>query len=120
MNGIAWPLLEFASRLLERKEREAVLGDLLETNETGLQGLLDVFGLLLRRQVGHWRDRRPWIAGFGVALPCGYLLMYTSLSVSCTYTRLMYPSGRISLCWPTGHEGFLMLFCHIVLLVLWS
>jgi hypothetical protein len=56
MNGIDWPLLEFASKLLERNERETVLGDLLETNESAWQGLLDVFGLVLRRQAALWRD----------------------------------------------------------------
>jgi hypothetical protein len=120
MNGTAWPLVEIASKLLQRDERDAVLGDLLEANETALEALLDVCGLVLRRQTGLFRDRRPWLAGFGVALPCGYLLMYVSISVSCTYARLMYPNARILLCRPQGHEGFLLLLCHIFLLVAWS
>ena len=36
-----------------------------------------------------WRDPRPWLAGFFVALPCSYLLMIASFSVSCTYQRLV-------------------------------
>jgi hypothetical protein len=120
MKGITWPLVEFASRLLETEERDAVLGDLLEAGESAWQGLLDVLGLIARRHAGFWKGQRPWFAGFIVAPSCGYLLTTVSLSVSCTYTRLMYPNGRISICWPTGHEGFLMLLCHILLLIGWS
>jgi hypothetical protein len=119
MNGIDWPLLEFASKLLERNEREVVLGDLLETNESAWQGLLDVFGLVLRRQAALWRDPRPWLAGFGVALPSGFLLMGVSLSVSCTYQRLINHKVYDAW-WPTGHEGFSLLLSHIFLLIAWS
>jgi hypothetical protein len=118
MNGMAWPLVEFASRLLEREESEAVLGDLLEANETGVRGLLDVFGLVLRRQAGLWRDPRPWLAGLAVTIPCSYLLMHVSFSVSCTYERLV--NHRVPKGWPTGHEGFPLLLCHIFLLIVWS
>ena len=37
MTAVAWPLVELASRLLEPDEREAVLGDLLEAEETAWQ-----------------------------------------------------------------------------------
>ena len=119
MNGIGWPLVEHSSKLLERDEREAVLGDLLESNESAWQGLLDVFGLVLRREAGLWKDPRPWLAGFGVALPSAFLLMGVSLSVSCTYQRLI--NHKVYDCWwPTGHEGFPLLLCHILLLITWS
>ena len=81
MNSSAWPLVELGTRLLDPEEREVVLGDLVETQESAWRGLLDVFGLVLRRQTGLWRDRRPWVAGFVVALPCSYLLMVASFSV---------------------------------------
>jgi hypothetical protein len=119
MNGIGWPLVELSSKLLERDEREAVLGDLLESNESAWQGLLEVFGLVLRREAGLWKASRPWLAGFGVALPSGFLLMGVSLSVSCTYQRLI--NHKVYDCWwPTGHEGFPLLLCHTLLLITWS
>jgi hypothetical protein len=59
MNAGAWPLVELGTRLLDPEEREVVLGDLAETDETTWRGLLDVFGLVLRRHAGLWRDRRP-------------------------------------------------------------
>jgi hypothetical protein len=119
MNGIAWVSVELASRLLEHDEREAVLGDLLEANQSAGQGLLDVFGLVLRRQAGLWKDFRPWLAGFVVALPSSYLLTYVSVSVSCTFQRLV--NHRVyDKWWPTGQEGFSLLLCHIFLLIAWS
>ena len=118
MTGIGWPLVDLASRLLDRDEREAVVGDLLEANETTWQALLNVFGLVLRRQALLWKQLSPWLAAFGVALPSSYLLTYVSLSVSCTYQRLVY--HRFAPCWPTGHQGFLLLLCHIILLIAWS
>ena len=119
MNASAWPLVELGTRLLDPQEREVVLGDLVETQATTWRGLVDVFGLVLRRQVGRWRDPRPWVAGFVVALPSSYLLMIASFSVSCTYQRLVNHKvfgGH----WPTGHEGFPLLLCHMLLLIGWS
>jgi hypothetical protein len=119
MSGIGWPLVELASKLLERQEREAVVGDLLETNESAWQGFLDVSGLILRRQAGLWKDFRPWLAGFLIAIPCSYLLTSVSVSVSCTYQRLVNHKVY-GWHWPTGHEGFPLLLCHIFLLIAWS
>jgi hypothetical protein len=119
MNTIVWPLVELSSRLLDHEEREVVLGDLLETNENAWRGFVDVFGLVSRRQAGLWRDPRPWLAGFALAIPSSYLLMTASLSVSCTYQRLVNHKVYAGL-WPTGHEGFPLLLCHIFLLIAWS
>jgi hypothetical protein len=119
MNGFAWPLLELTSRLLDQDEREVVLGDLLETNESACRGFLDLFGLIFRRQTGHWKHPQPWLAGLAVTLPSSYLLTTVSFSVSCTYQRLVNHkiyAGH----WPTGHEGFPLLLCHIFLLLAWS
>jgi hypothetical protein len=116
MNASAWPLVEFGTRLLDPEEREVVLGDLAETDETAWRGLQDVFGLVLRRQVVLWRDRRPWVAGFAVAFPSSYLLMTASFSVTCTYQRLVNHKVFVGH-WPTGHEGFPLLLCHVLLLI---
>jgi hypothetical protein len=120
MSTIGWPLVEIASRLLESDEREAVLGDLAEANESAWPGALGVLGLFLRRQVVVWKDWRPWFAGFGVALPCSYLLVYVSMSVSCTFQRLVLHKAFSGHDAPTGHEGYALLLCHIFLLLAWS
>src|ERR1700722_5334192 len=72
---------------LEARDREIVLGDLIETGESAWRCMLEVFGLVLRRQAGLWRKPWPWLAGFLVALPSGFLLMVASFSVSCTWER---------------------------------
>jgi hypothetical protein len=119
MNTNTWPLLELSTRLLDPEEREVVLGDLLETHATTWRGLFDIFGLVLRRRADLWRDPRPWLAGFVVALPSSYLLMGASSSVTCTYQRLVHHRAFVEHS-PTGHEGFLLLLCHVLLLIAWS
>ena len=118
MRGMVWMFVELASRLLKPDDREAALGDLLEADETAWQALLDIFGLVLRRQAFLWKNPQPWFAGLTVALPSTYLLMHVSVSVTATYERLFH--HRVSACWPTGNEGFLLLFFHFFLLMAWS
>jgi hypothetical protein len=116
MTNFGWSLVELSARLLERDEREFVLGDLAEEQENAWRALCEVLGLFLRQQTLLWRDARPWIAGFLVAWPASHLLTHVSLSVTSTYERLFnhrfFPY--------TGHEGFFLWTCHILLLVAWS
>jgi hypothetical protein len=116
MTSIDWSLVEAASRLLERDEREAVLGDMVEAGESAWHGLLDVLGLVVRRQVYLWKDWRPWLAAFGLALPCSFLLMGSSVSVSQTYLQLT--DGSVFQANGLGTSpGLLWLLCHILLLI---
>lgn len=116
MTSPHWPLVELAAQLLERREREAVLGDLLETGEGAWQGLLDVLGLVIRRQLLHWKNWRPWMAAFGLALPGSLLLMGISVSVSSMYEGLI---GHSILIGPprTIDEGFFELLSRGLLLI---
>jgi hypothetical protein len=112
---IQWPWA-VAARLLERSEREAVLGDLLETGECTWRGLLGVLGLVIRRQLLHWKHWQPWLAMLGLALPSSLLLMGTSVSVSSMYAQLIDP--RILIAPPQSiHEGYLQLLCSGLLLI---
>lgn len=119
MTGIGWSLVGVVSRLLEREEREAVLGDVLEAGESAWQGLLGVLGLVIRRQAALWKNWQPWLAAFGVAFPGSQLLMGVSLSVSWNYQQLLCPrllaEGSL-----TTRTGFLLLMCQSFLLVGWS
>ncbi len=118
MTSSLWSLVELAARPLERDERDAVLGDSVEAGDSSRQALAAVLGLVLRRQLLLWKSWRPWLAAFGFAVPCTWLLMAVSLSVTCTSERLL--GLNISHWAPTGHEGFLLLLCHVLLLVAWS
>jgi hypothetical protein len=118
MTSNLWPLVELAAHPLDRDEREAVLGDALETGDGIWQALSSVLGLVLRRQLLLWKSWRPWLATFVFGLPGAYLLMIVSISVTCTYDRLM--GMKVGHWAPTGHEGFALLLCHIFLLIAWS
>jgi hypothetical protein len=118
MSSASWSLIETASRFLEREEREAVLGDLIESGENTWRGLLGVLGLLARRQALVCKGPRPWLAGC-VALPSSYLLMYVTVSVSFTFQRLVLHKA-LCLGFLTGNEGFFLLLCHLFLTLTWS
>jgi hypothetical protein len=117
MTSPLWPLVEFAAAPLAQQERDAAIGDSLEAGDSAWQTLSSVVGLVLRRQLLLWKSWRPWLATvFG--LPGAYLLMIVSISVTCTYDRLM--GMKVGHWAPTGHEGFALLLCHIFLLIAWS
>jgi hypothetical protein len=118
MTGVGWSLVEVASQLLERDEREAVLGDLVEAGKNASQGLLDVLGLVIRRQTILWKSWRPWLAAFGLALPFSFLLMGFSLSVSWSYQHFV--DSKIPAKGLTLGAGFLLLISHVFLLIAWS
>lgn len=119
MTGVDWALVEVAARLLQRDEREAVLGDLVEAGESAWQGLLDVLGLVIRRQAGLWKSWRPWLAAFGLAFPGSLLLMGFSVSVSQTYQQLINPT-ILKVTGRAVGPGFWLLLCNIFLLLGWS
>lgn len=119
MTSLGWSVVEVACHLLEREEREVVLGDLAESEESAWQGLLDVLGLLVRRQLALWRSWRPWLASFGLALPGSLLLMGFSLSVSQAYQRLIGPTIFKTTGLTLG-PGLTLLLCNVLLLIAWS
>jgi hypothetical protein len=121
MVSLGWSLAEIATHLLERDEREAVLGDLSEADESAWHGLLDVLGLVIRRQLLLWKSWRPWLSAFGLTLPGSFLLMGASVSVSSTYQRIQGLMGPRFLDVPslTMQDGLLLL-CQVFLLIAWS
>lgn len=68
MSTICWWLASMVCRVLKPDEREAVRGDLAESNLSGAQALRDVLGLVLRRQAALWTHWQPWLALLGVVL----------------------------------------------------
>ena len=112
-------LVDVVSRLLPAEEREAVQGDLLEGGESAWQSLLAVLGLVMRREAALWKNWRPWLAAFGLALPSSFLLMGFSLSVSRAYQQLaggpiLHATGM------NVRPGFALFLCNVLLLGAWS
>jgi hypothetical protein len=103
-------LLEVAAHALHPAERAAVLGDLSEAGKSGWSGVLEVLGLVIRRQADQWRDWQPWAAAFGLALPGSFALMGISVSIRLGYQRVA-GVGTLDL------TSLTTLVCQIVLLV---
>jgi hypothetical protein len=74
MNRLWRHLTDIVSQALDADEREAVRGDLAESGRDGASALIDVLGLVARRQAGLWFEWRPWAALLGVVIPLGMLL----------------------------------------------
>jgi hypothetical protein len=109
--SLAWSLTEIAAHLLDHEEREVVLGDLSEAHESAWNGLLDVMDLVVRRQLFLWKSWRPWLSGFGLALPNSFLLMGASVGVSMAYQSLTAPG--------TFNQRSLLIY-QFLLLTAWS
>jgi len=119
MTSLKWSCVELVAHLLERGEREAALGDLAEARESVWNALLGIVGLGVRRQVLLWKSWRPWLAGFGIAVPSSFLLMGVSVSVSWSYQRLLCPE-LLKAASLTSSSGLLVLLWQALLLIGWA
>jgi hypothetical protein len=111
---------------LEKDEREVVSGDLLEAHESPSASVFQVLGLILRRQIIHWADWRPWIVLTTVAIPLGVVLsqtarefagwsaVYSWMLVNNTDAALLrnagFWNGALEYSWTIGKFG-IVLFC---------
>jgi hypothetical protein len=84
-------LVRVVAGLLEGEEREAVVGDLLESGLSATRVTVEITGLFVRRQFALWQNWRPWLAAFGLALPFSFVLMGWSVSVSRGYQQALDP-----------------------------
>ena len=107
--GMGWRCIEAAAGLLAPLEREAVLGDLAETDRSAWRGLGDVLGLAARRQLAPWRSWRPWAASFGLAWPASLFLMGSSVAASGAVARLLVEPAQAHLLWLSLSRLFLLI-----------
>jgi hypothetical protein len=66
------------SRSLDSGEQETVLGDLAELGMSDRQAFKGVLGLVLRRQLGFWKEWEPWFVLVAIVGPVGPLLTRSS------------------------------------------
>lgn len=112
-------ILEATSRLLTPWEREAVLGDLEEIDDTGWHGVADVIGLCARRHLSIWKSWRPWLAAFGIAIPFSLLLMGLSISIAQSFQRWTSSTALSGTHLSLG-PGLALLFSNLILFIAWS
>ena len=78
MNRVCWWPVDRLSRILESDERDAVLGDFSESKMDYGHALVEILGLIIRRQTALWKSWRPWLALLGLVAPFGLLLSLVS------------------------------------------
>jgi hypothetical protein len=71
---MCWTLSLWLASTLEQAEREAVIGDLAESGDSGNKVLASVLGLVIRRQTVIWKDSHLWVVLFVLVLPFSFLL----------------------------------------------
>jgi hypothetical protein len=128
MTRICWWLVDRLARVLEPNEREAVRGDFAESGESAVRALLDVLGLVVRRQAALWKDWRPWVALAGLVVPLGMLLSLNSISVGRSYDLYVWVVRNSGVIDPstlkdaglTLHHGIGLLVFRSLLLGTWS
>ncbi len=128
MTQICWWLVHKLSRLLQPDERDAVLGDFVESGLTGGKALRDLLGLIARQQAALWTDWRPWLALVGIVGPVSVILLYFSLDLSRTFELYLWILGNYrhfdpAMLEPTGltvRHGIAVMLRHTFLLVSWS
>lgn len=116
MSTREWRAVEFAARFLAPDEREAVLGDLVESGESARSGLVQVIGLVARREGEGLTQWSPWVAALGVVVPSSFLLMGLSLSVCTSSQQFLGASGGVAAVTPMG----LFLKAALLMLSSWS
>lgn len=111
---------------LDKDEREAVSGDLLEANESPSASVFQLLGLIIRRQFVHWTGWRPWLVFTAVAVPmavvlsqtakeyAGWSAVYSWMLINNTDATLLktagFWNGALECSWVIGKFG-LILFC---------
>jgi hypothetical protein len=110
ISGAGWRCVEAAAGLLAPREREVVLGDLAEVDRATWRGLCDVLGLVVRRQLGLWKNWRPWAASFGLAMPASLFLMGWSVQASGAIAGLLGEPAQVRLLWFSLSSLFLVVF----------
>jgi hypothetical protein len=78
MMPVSRRVVDTLAAMLDPNEREAVLGDLAESGESGGEALREVLGLLIRRQVAVWTAWRPWLTLTLIIIPLGIFLSVLS------------------------------------------
>lgn len=78
MNRVCRWLTNLLCRTLEKNEREAVRGDLVELGQSGSRAMRDVLGLVVRRQFAVWSDWRLWLVLVTAIVPITMLLSLVS------------------------------------------
>src|ERR1051326_6465203 len=82
MSRKCWILALWLASKLGEAEREAVIGDLTESGESGSGALANVLGLIVRRQTAVLKDSHLWTVLLLVLLPISFALCSVAQGVA--------------------------------------
>jgi hypothetical protein len=123
MNRICWWLVDALSRMLEPDERDVVLGDFTESDESGGRALRGVLGLVVRRQAALWRDWRPWLALIGLVGAVAAVLTEIAFKLDVAISQQAHAYSHYGVRVDTGltaGQDMVHLACLSAALFLWS
>jgi hypothetical protein len=117
-----WRLVDILSGILDADERQAVRGDLAESGESVVRATGDVLSLIVRRQIGLWKEWQPWLALLGVACLAGLLLSRIAFrfNVDLGQQLMAYYNGVHFGTLLTPQQDMAWLLCLAIALLLWS
>lgn len=82
MSRNCWTVALWLSSMLDDAERDAVIGDLAESREKGSRALVNVLGLVVRRQATFWKNSHFWAVLLIMVLPLSFLLCTVAQGVA--------------------------------------
>lgn len=116
-------LLGALARALEPSERHAVLGDIAESGEGSFAAILDVLGLVIRRQAALWAHWKPWLALIGVSGLAAFPLSRMVFRFNADFGEQLSARRKYGVHFGTGltaGQDIAFLACLAVGLVVWS
>lgn len=128
MTGLFQAGLDLLSRRLCVEEREAVLGDFLDAGTSGPRALLELAGLVARRELALWAGWRPWLALVAVVCPLVLMMCLFFVPLMNSYQLYAwiignYPHFDRTMLEQTGltpERGIVLMLRKAALLGLWS
>lgn len=111
------------SSTLDPAESETVFGDFAELRMTDRRVFQGMLGLVVRRQLRHWKEWEPWFVLAAIVVPIGPLLATLSIQLSqdLFFDRAIWLHHRISLETGVSSTAHLAEFCfRATALMTWS
>jgi len=123
MTGLWIQLAHAMSHSLDPAEREAIFGDFAELGKNDRQILIGTSGLVLRRQLGFWKQWTPWFVLGAIVIPICPLLatLSANLGQSLFPNLVMWLHHRMPYETGVSLSALLTAFCcQAAALVTWS
>lgn len=110
MSASCWWLVKTLARMLDPTDREAALGDIVESGCSGRQALRDVLSLVIRREQSVGSDWRSWLSFLALSVPTAALLRRFS-DRSAIYTWMFATNWRAT---DLANPGFRLVFSEFL------